>query len=64
MARPKPPIDSDGRPSHEGFLVFAGLRYLKLAVLVCAASIAAYAWYDPPGGRNGGTWVGYGLGTL
>lgn len=64
MARPKPPIDSDGRPSHEGFLVFAGLRYLKLAVLLCAASIAVYAWYDPPGGRNGGTWVGYGLGTL
>ena len=64
MARPKPPIDANGRPSHEGFLIYAGMRYLKLAVLLCIVSIAVYIGYDPPGGRNGGTWAGYGLGTL
>jgi hypothetical protein len=64
MAREPNPTDSSGRPIHQGFLVHAGYRYLKLALLLCAASIAAYLCYDPPGGRNGGTWVGYALGTL
>lgn len=64
MPRSKPAIDADGRPSHEGFLVFAGLRYLKLASALCVAAIVAYVACDPPGGRNGGTVVGYTLGTI
>ncbi|MGH8457508.1 MAG: hypothetical protein ACRETE_11015, partial [Stenotrophobium sp.] len=37
--------------------------YLKLALLLCALCIAAYAWDHPLGGPNGGTGLGYALGT-
>jgi len=46
------------------FLTHGEFRYLKLAVGVTLAAIAAYVGYEPIGGRNGGTWVGYGLGGL
>lgn len=49
---------------HEGFLVHAGFRYFKLASLLCVAAIAAYWWHNPPDGPNGGTWLGYTLGTV
>ncbi len=49
---------------HEGFLVYAGFRYLKLATFLCVASIALYAWHMPPDEPNGGTWLGYGLGGI
>jgi hypothetical protein len=52
------------RPAHEGFLVYAQFRYLKVALLLCIACIVGYVWYDPPGGRSGGTWAGYALGTV
>ena len=49
---------------HEGFLVYNGFRYLKVATLLCVAAIALYAWDAPPDEPNGGTWLGYGLGGI
>lgn len=46
------------------FLEYAGYRHLKAAVLLLVASIAVYWIEDPPGGRSGSSWTGYGLGTL
>ncbi|SFF37246.1 hypothetical protein SAMN04488120_10328 [Fontimonas thermophila] len=60
-AAPSKRIDE---PIHSGFLQYAGYRWAKLAILLCALSIAAYLWHDPVDGPNGGTWLGYTLGTL
>jgi hypothetical protein len=49
---------------HESFLVHARFRYLKLASLLCVLAVLAYWWHNPAGGPNGGTWLGYTLGTL
>lgn len=46
------------------FLEYAHYRYLKAAVALMLASIAVYLVEDPPGGRSGSSWTGYGLGTL
>lgn len=50
--------------AHESFLVYRDSRYLKRAVLLVIVSIAAYLGWTPPGGHNGGTWLGYTLGTI
>lgn len=49
---------------HESFLTHARSRWLKLAVLLCAVAIALYIYHDPNAGPNGGTWLGYSLGSL
>lgn len=49
---------------HESYLRFAGFRYLKTAAGLTAAAGLAYAFFSPPRGGSGDTWVGYGLGTL
>ena len=49
---------------HESFLRHARWRYLKAAVALCVVSSALYLWHDPLDGPNGGTWLGYTLGTL
>ncbi len=49
---------------HESFLIFARFRFLRVALLMVLAAIVAYAGYSPVGGHNGGTWLGYVLGTL
>lgn len=49
---------------HQSFLEHAGRRYLKVAVALCAVSIALYAWHDPRSPPNGGTWLGYTLGGV
>lgn len=49
---------------HESILAFRRRRYLWLAILVCAASIAAYLLHDPQEPPNGGTLLGYVLGTV
>lgn len=52
---------------HQSILAFKRGRYLKLALLVCAASIAAYAWHDPSSvylKPYGGTALGYTLGSI
>ncbi len=50
---------------HESILVYRSFRYLKWASLLCLAAIIAYAVQQPLGGvPNGGTWLGYTLGTI
>jgi len=49
---------------HQSFLVFNRFKYLKISVLVAAISILLYAWHSPPEPANGGTWLGYTLGTI
>ncbi len=46
------------------FLTYRSFRHLKIMLVGLTACAAVYWWYDPIGGRNGGTWVGWGLGTL
>ena len=50
--------------AHASFLVYRRLRYAKAALLLSLASLAAYLVWEPPGGHNGGTWLGYTLGTI
>lgn len=49
---------------HESILAFRQRRYLWLALLLCAGSIVAYMFDDPQEPANGGTMLGYILGTL
>lgn len=49
---------------HESYLRHRRWRYLKLAGALCALALVLYLWHDPIDGPNGGTWLGYGLGTL
>ncbi len=49
---------------HESFLRHQRWRYLKAAAGLCALAIAVYLWHAPLDGPNGGTWLGYALGTL
>lgn len=49
---------------HRSFLAYRDFRYLKIALALCAASLLAYALYDPVHGHSGNTWLGYTLGTL
>ena len=52
---------------HHSILSFSGARYFWVALLLCGASIAAYAWHEPPTASlkpYGGTWLGYTLGTI
>jgi hypothetical protein len=48
----------------QSFLAYRRFRHLKLALFGLVACTALYVWDDPVGGRNGGTWTGWGLGTL
>ncbi len=49
---------------HESFLTHENKRYLWVALVLLVGSIAAYVWHDPIGRPNGGTWLGYTLGTI
>ncbi|WP_119419214.1 hypothetical protein [Desertibaculum subflavum] len=50
---------------HESVVVYNRFRFLKAATLLGLVAIVLYAWHDPAGGLpNGGTWLGYGLGTI
>jgi hypothetical protein len=52
---------------HQSILEFKRGRYFKLALLLCVASFAAYAWHEPSSSQlkpYGGTWLGYTLGTI
>jgi len=49
---------------HESILAFRKRRYLWLALFVAGISIAAYSVHDPQEPPNGGTVLGYGLGTI
>ena len=49
---------------HESALAYRGRRYLWVALALTAASVLAYAWHSPAVPPNGGTWLGYTLGTV
>ena len=49
---------------HESILAFRRRRYLWVAIVICAVSIAAYLMHDPQEPPNGGTLLGYVLGTV
>jgi len=49
---------------HEGFLRHRRFRWLKLAGLLCLVAILAYALVDVQPHPNGGSWLGYTLGTI
>jgi len=49
---------------HDGFLVYANSKYLKWAATLCLVSTTAYIFYEPIDEHNGGTVLGYILGTV
>ncbi|MBD8524327.1 hypothetical protein [Pseudomarimonas arenosa] len=50
---------------HASFLNYRRYRYFWLAGFLALASLAAYLWHQPEGAPpNGGTWLGYTLGTI
>jgi hypothetical protein len=55
-------LDSGG--GHEGFLRHKRFRWLKIALLVSLAASLAYALVDVQPRPNGGSWLGYVLGTI
>ena len=50
--------------AHTSFLAHERFRWFKRSAWLCLLTIVVYSAYAPVGGRNGGTWVGYGLGTI
>ena len=48
---------------HQSFLTHARNRYLWVALFLLLGSLIAYGLHDPIGPPNGGTWLGYTLGT-
>ncbi len=54
-----------GGPSdHESFLRHNGFRWLKIALVVCLVSFVGYFMADVEPRPNGGTWIGYTLGSV
>lgn len=49
---------------HQSFFSYGGKRYLWVAVILLLAAITAYVVHQPLGVPNGGTWLGYTLGTI
>ena len=49
---------------HDSILTYAKSRYLWISIVLCVVSIALYVWHDPAVAPNGGTWLGYTLGTI
>lgn len=49
---------------HESILIYRNRRYLWLAVAITAAALLAYAFTGGAEPANGGTWLGYTLGTV
>ena len=49
---------------HESFWTYAGYRWLKVTAAILVAALVAYIGTAPVGGHNGGTWLGYTLGTV
>jgi hypothetical protein len=49
---------------HQSFVTYAGGRWFWITTALCLVSIGLYAWHDLPEPANGGTWLGYTLGTI
>ena len=50
--------------AHEGFLRHANFRWLKVALVLSGLALAAYLFADVQPRPNGGSWLGYTLGTV
>src|SRR5690606_20404744 len=50
--------------SHEGFLRHRNFRWLKIAIIVSLVALVAYLAADVRPRPNGGSWLGYTLGTV
>lgn len=48
----------------DGILSYRHFFYLKFSLILSFASIATYLWHTPVIIANGGTWLGYTLGTI
>jgi hypothetical protein len=49
---------------HDSILTHASSRYLWVSLGLSVVSIALYVWHDPGVAPNGGSWLGYTLGTI
>lgn len=49
---------------HQSIFNHAGARYLWVSLALVGLSTLAYLWHEPIGVPNGGTWLGYTLGTI
>lgn len=50
---------------HASFLTYANKRWLWVALILATGCLLAYFWHEPVGAPpNGGTWLGYTLGTI
>jgi hypothetical protein len=49
---------------HDSFLTYSSYRWLWFTLVLLVASIVAYIWHAPIDGPNGGSWLGYTLGTI
>jgi hypothetical protein len=49
---------------HESFLTHRGMRWAKIATMLCLAAFAGYFLIDQQPRPNGGSWYGYTLGTI
>ncbi len=49
---------------HKSILEFRNYLYLKVTVALVLAAVLAYVVHRPLGAANGGTWLGYTLGTV
>lgn len=49
---------------HNNIFDYKKYRYFRLAVVIILAAVIAYMIFEPAVGHYGGSWLGYGLGTL
>jgi hypothetical protein len=49
---------------HTSFVTYQGGRWFWIASVLTLIAIGLYAWHDLPEPPNGGTWLGYTLGTI
>lgn len=49
---------------HTNIFDYKNYRYFKIAVVVILIAFAAFLFFEPAVGHYGGSWLGYGLGTV
>lgn len=49
---------------HQSFLAYNKFKYLKISFFLVLTAVVLYLWDSPSPVPNGGTWLGYGLGTI
>ncbi|MBA3055549.1 MAG: hypothetical protein FP826_11590 [Sphingomonadales bacterium] len=64
MASTAKPVRPQFSADHEGFLRYRRFRWLKIASVTCLVAILGYLMADVKPRPNGGSWVGYTLGTI